>query len=184
MVLSRPARSGPCAIFSAPARTRAKNQSPSRSPCPSVAGATVAVYIFSGTRVIAEYAAGASLNSPTREYIYSGSALLATIEGSTTKYHHADHLSARLTTDTSGSVLGQQGHYPYGESWYATNTTTKWQFTSYARDSGTGESGNDYAMMRYHVNRLGRFSSPDPLAGTIGEPQSLNRYSYTHNDPA
>src|SRR5258708_5207455 len=31
------------------------------------------------------------------------------------------------------------------------------------RDS---ESGNDYAMMRSSVNRLGRFSSPDLLAGS------------------
>jgi RHS repeat-associated protein len=82
-------------------------------------------------------------------------------------------------------VLGQQGHYPFGEQWYParpTNPATKWQFTSYERDGGTGESGNDYAMMRYHVNRLGRFASPDPLAGWVGDPQSLNQYAYTRND--
>jgi len=141
------------------------------------------VYTFSGTKVIGEYALGANPNSPTREYIYSGSALLATIEGSTTKYHHVDHLSVRLTADISGSVLGQQGHYPYGESWYSASATTKWQFTTYERDGATNESGNDYAMARYHVNRLGRFNSPDPLAGSVANPQSLNRYAYVLNDP-
>ena len=38
-------------------------------------------------------------------------------------------------------------------------------------------------MFRYHVNRLGRFSSPDPLAGSLANPQSLNRYSYVVSDP-
>ena len=38
-------------------------------------------------------------------------------------------------------------------------------------------------MARYDVNRLGRFSSSDPLAGSLGDPQSLNRYAYVRNDP-
>ena len=54
-------------------------------------------------------------------------------------------------------------------------------FTTYERDS---ESGNDYAIARYHVSRLGRLSSPDPLSGSIANPQSLNRYAYSVNDPA
>jgi RHS repeat-associated protein len=145
-----------------------------------VASGTTTVYIFSGTKVIAEYVNGAAVGSPTREYIYSGSQLVSTIESGTTKYHHTDHLSPRLTTDTSGNVLGQQGHYPYGESWYLSSTTTKWQFTSYERDA---ESGNDYAVFRYYLNRLGRFSSADPLAGSIADPQSLDRYSYARGDP-
>ncbi len=145
-----------------------------------VTSGTTTVYIFSGSKVIAEYVNGAAPSAPTREYIYSGSALLATIDGSGTKYHMSDHLSARLTTDTNGTVVGQQGHYPFGESWYLTNTTTKWQFTSYERD---GESPNDYAILRTCVDRLGRFASPDRIAGVVKNLQSLNRYSYTRNDP-
>jgi RHS repeat-associated protein len=145
-----------------------------------VGNATPTVYVFSGTKVIAEYNLGAAPTSPNKEYIYGGSSLLATISASTTTYHHPDHLSIRLDTDSSGNVLGQQGHYPFGESWYATGTTTKWQFTGYERDS---ESANDYATARSYVNRFGRFSSPDPLAGTLANPQSLNRYSYVQSDP-
>jgi RHS repeat-associated protein len=89
-------------------------------------------------------------------------------------------LSARVSTDSSGTVVGQQGHFPFGESSYSVNSTTKWQFTSYERDS---ESGNDYAIMRSSVNRLARFSSPDPIAGTTEDPQSLNHYAYGRNDP-
>ena len=126
--------------------------------------------------MIAEYANG----SLSKEYVYSGSQLLATLAGTTTTYHHPDHLSVRQNTNASGSGVGRQGHFPFGESWYSVNTTTKWQFTSFERDT---ESGNDYAMARYHMNRVGRFSSPDLLAGLIGDPQSLNRYAYVANDP-
>ena len=45
------------------------------------------------------------------------------------------------------------------------------------------ESDNDYAIARYYVNRLGRFMSPDLIAGDIGDPQSLNRYLYVLDDP-
>jgi len=143
-------------------------------------GGTTTVYIYSGTKVIAEYLNGAAPPSPTREYIYTGASLIATIEGGATKYHHTDHLSVRVTTDTNGNVLGQQGHYPYGESWYAASATTKWQFTNYERDS---ESANDYAISRNYVSRLGRFFSPDPVDGNPASPQTLGLYAYVTDDP-
>jgi RHS repeat-associated protein len=145
-----------------------------------VAGGTTTVYVFAGSKVIAEYDNGAAAASPSREYIYSGAQLLAKIENGAVTYYHADHLSARMLTDSSGNSLGQRGHYPFGEIWYETGITTKLKFTTYERD---GESGNDYAMARYHVNRLGRFSSPDAIAGSQINPHSLNRYSYVGNDP-
>src|SRR5208282_2716858 len=145
----------------------------------TVSSATT-VYIFSGSKVIAEYASGASPSSPTKEYIYSGGALLATVTSSSATYHHSDHLSVRMSTNTSGTDIADQGHFPFGESWYMGSGGTKWQFTTYERDA---ESGNDYAQARYNVNRLGRFSSPDPIPGSIADPQSLNRYSYVRNMP-
>ncbi len=144
-----------------------------------VSGSTTTVYVFSGSKVIAEYDNGAAVGSPSRKYIYSGSALLAKIDSSGTKYYHQDHLSNRLVTDSSGNTVAQLGHYPFGESWY-NSTGDKLLFTSYERDS---ESGNDYALARYHVNRLGRFGSPDPLSGGVSDPQSLDRYVYTRDDP-
>ena len=38
-------------------------------------------------------------------------------------------------------------------------------------------------MYRFHSNRLGRFLSLDPVQGSAANPQPLNRYSYTLNDP-
>jgi RHS repeat-associated protein len=52
--------------------------------------------------------------------------------------------------------------------------------TSYEHDS---ETQNEFAMARYDVSRLGRFSSPDPIAGSTTRPQSMNRYAYAGNDP-
>ena len=148
-----------------------------------VSGGNTTVYIFSGSKVIAEYDNGAAVGSPSCEYIYSGGALLAKIDSSGTKYYHQDHLSNRLITDSNGNTFGQQGHFPFGEQWYPVppaSPATKWEFTAYERDP---ESGNDYAMMRSYVNRLARFSSPDPLSGSSDNPQSLNHYPYTLGDP-
>jgi RHS repeat-associated protein len=54
-------------------------------------------------------------------------------------------------------------------------------FTGKERDT---ESGNDYFSVRYYASSMGRFMSPDD--GTdqrSSDPQSLNRYSYVHNNP-
>jgi RHS repeat-associated protein len=137
------------------------------------------VYVFSGSKVIAEYDNGALVGSPSREYIYSGAALLARVDSSGTRYYHQDHLSNRLVTNSSGGVLEQLGTFPYGEQWYNA-TGDKLYFTTYERDS---ESGNDYAQARYSNSRTGRFNSPDPITGSTSDPQSLNRYSYVRNLP-
>lgn len=140
---------------------------------------TSTVYIFSNSKVIAEYDNGAAPASPSREYIYAGGKLVSKITSSATSYYHQDHLSNRLVTDTNGNTLEQLGHYPFGESWY-NSSNDKLLFTSYERDS---ESGNDYAMARYYISRLGRFNSPDPMGGNPANPQSWDRYSYVLNDP-
>ncbi|HEX9272995.1 MAG TPA: RHS repeat-associated core domain-containing protein [Candidatus Binatia bacterium] len=138
------------------------------------------VYIFSAGKNIAEYDNGAAPGSPSREYIYSGGTLFATLAGATTTYHHHDLLSVRVSTNGDGNKVGEQGHLPYGEAWYTTNTWTKFIFTSYERDS---ESGNDFAMARYYHVRFGRFCSPDPLMGNTADPQSWNRYAYARDNP-
>jgi RHS repeat-associated protein len=94
-------------------------------------------------------------------------------------YYHHDHLSNRLLTDSSGNVLGQHGHFPFGETWYESGTTTKLKFTTYERDS---ESSNDYALASVYINRFGRFPSTDPVRGSTGNPQSLNSYACVLNN--
>ena len=148
------------------------------SKCASCTSSTR--YIFSGSKVIAEYSAASSPSSPNIEYIYAGSTLIASEDSTGTyRFYQRDHLSNRVVTDINGNLLEQLGHFPYGESWYNTSGD-KLLFTSYERDA---ESGNDYAQARYYVSRLGRFSSVDPLSGSTADPQSLNRYAYVRDNP-
>ena len=81
---------------------------------------------------------GAAPTAPTREYLYAGGLKVATVTGSTPMYHLRDHLSVRVNTDSSGMLIGEQGHYPFGDIWYPLNTTTKEMFTTYERDPETG----------------------------------------------
>lgn len=143
-------------------------------------GATTTRYLYSGSKPIAEYVNGST--TPSKEYIYAGSTLLATVAGTSTTYHHPDHLSNRAETDATGAVVRTAGHFPYGESWYESSSDPM-KFTSYARDSATGESGLDYAMFRQFNPGQGRFMSADLLAGSLAAPQSLNRYSYAGSNP-
>jgi RHS repeat-associated protein len=147
--------------------------------------AVTTLSIRSGGQVIAEYDNGAALTAPTREYLY-GNNLLAVVTGSTSGsggtivYQQRDHLSARLLTDANGNDVGEQGAYPFGESWYNNSSNQTWAFTTYERDA---ESGIDYALARSYANTQGRFLSADPLQGHVGDPQSWNRYAYVENDP-
>ncbi len=70
-------------------------------------------------------------------------------------------------------------HFPYGEE-STTTTQNRTKFATYYRDSSTAL---DYARNRYYARTIGRFTSVDPLAGSLANPQSLNRYSYAGDDP-
>ena len=148
----------------------------------NVLGSNTTRYVYSGSKPIAEYV-GTTNPTLSTEYIYAGSQLLATIAGSATTYHHPDHLSNRAETNSSGTRTRTFGQLPFGETWYETGTVDKWKFTGYEHDSGTGETGLDYANFRYYASAQGRFMSADFLGGHPGAPQSLNRYAYATNDP-
>lgn len=53
-------------------------------------------------------------------------------------------------------------------------------FTGKERDT---ETGLDNFGARYDASSLGRFMTPDPLGGSIANPQTLNKYSYVANNP-
>lgn len=124
-------------------------------------GGVTTVYVWEDSQVIAEYTNGAAT-------------------GSGLNYYLADRLSTRLKADSSGNVAGTQDHYPFGEDASATGAVEKHKFTNYERDA---EIGSDYAVNRQYSNLTGRFMRPDPMAGDIANPQSLNRYAYVKNDP-
>jgi len=111
--------------------------------------------------------------------VYLGNRQIASHLSGTLYYHVSDHQSIRVHLDTSGNIVGQKGHYSFGEDWY-TSSLTNHHFTSYERDA---ESSNDNALHRFYVNRVGRFSANDPVPGGGQNPQGFNLYSYVRNDP-
>jgi RHS repeat-associated protein len=90
--------------------------------------------------------------------------------------------STRIVTQANGAVCFDQDYFPYGQEVYSSpgSCPQSYKFTGYERDA---ETGLDYAFARYYNARLGRFMSGDPLAGDVGDPQSLNRYAYVQNNP-
>jgi len=100
-----------------------------------------------------------------------------------------------MVIDETGSLAGITRHdfLPFGEELSAGvgirsaslgygDDFVRQKFTSKERDS---ETGLDFFGARYFASIQGRFTSPDPLlsSGTIYDPQSWNRYTYTLNNP-
>jgi RHS repeat-associated protein len=114
-----------------------------------------------------------------------------------TSYLTTDHLGSTrvvMTKDSNNNVVvrARYDFLPFGEELtvnrsgvggYGGTDTTRQKFTGYEREVG---SGLDFAQARYYSNQTGRFTSADPLyieAKRLGDPQQLNNYSYTRNNP-
>lgn len=87
--------------------------------------------------------------------------------------------SVRMVFDAAGTVVGQATYHPFGTEIAGTSGMPAQRFTGQARDH---EAGLDYFNARSYMYRAGRFSTPDPLSGKIGSPQSWNRYAYSLNN--
>jgi RHS repeat-associated protein len=99
----------------------------------------------------------------------------------TTVFYHNDHVgSSRMMSNANGYPTWQATYLPFGYEYNPQPTTNNYRFTGYERDT---ESGLDYANQRYLSSQLARFSSPDPMSGSLTNPQSLNKYTYALNNP-
>jgi RHS repeat-associated protein len=134
-----------------------------------------------GGQVVAE------LNSAggwARGYVYSGSQLLAVQQNGVFFVHEDPITKSKRVTDVSGVVQSAVELDPYGGEVSSFSSNTAFQprkFTSYERDA----NGTDEAMMRRYNRYHSRFDQPDPYGGSYEttDPQTLNRYAYTHGDP-
>jgi RHS repeat-associated protein len=118
----------------------------------------------------------------SRGYVYAGGDLLAVQQGGVYWSHEDDVTKSKRITDIYGNVVSTIELDPWGgDTNRSTNSAFLPQnFTSYIRDANGGQ---DAMARRYSVG--GRFSQPDPYGGSYDftDPQSLNRYAYTKNDP-
>jgi RHS repeat-associated protein len=104
--------------------------------------------------------------------------------------------SPRIVTGKNGEVLSRRDFLPFGEEiaasesnrkvalgyTYGNANTTRQAFTGYEKDT---ETDLEFAQNRYYSNKLGRFTSVDPLmaSGKARTPQTWNRYIYVRNNP-
>jgi RHS repeat-associated protein len=144
-----------------------------------------------------------SFGSLERYVFFGGKRIARRLWTGAVQYYFADHLgTSRVVTNATGGQLDDQDFYPYGAIVPGGTSTSgqNYKFTGKERD---GESGLDYFIARHYGSNWGRFlqadefsggpvdafSSSDPLPpgplpyADITNPQSMNKYAYTYNNP-
>lgn len=181
-------------------QTSASNGSWTQAQVYDCAGQRVQTTVGSTTRTmvydafgqnVAEYS-GSTLD---REHIYRSGSLLAIYEAGTSalKYVLTDvQGSTRAILNSSGTVLARHDYLPFGEEigsgvglrtsgqGFGVSDTNRQKYGLTERDD---TSGLDHTWWRKYENVSGRWTSPDPIDGTIGVPQTFNAYAYAGNDP-
>jgi RHS repeat-associated protein len=108
-----------------------------------------------------------------------------------TCYLNYDHLgSLRLVTDQSASIIARHTYLPFGEevpggtagrsSQFDASDDISQKFTGKERDT---ETSLDYFEARYYGAGMERFMSVDEGPFIWRDPQTLNRYAYSRNNP-
>jgi len=137
---------------------------------------TVTYYVGGHYEDVA-YTNGSVVN--TSYYFANGERVAKKSQG-TAHYFHPDHLgSTNVISDSSGTLVETTKYYPFG-SVRAGGTEDKYGFTDQELDS---ETGLMYYGARYYSPEVRRFAQADPMVSNPYNPQSLNRYSYTLNNP-
>jgi RHS repeat-associated protein len=107
------------------------------------------------------------------------------------RYYHVDHLgSTCVVTDGAGALVEETAYFPYGEPraravFTEEGADVPYAYTQKERDK---ETGLQYFTARYLSGPLARFTSVDPILQEPGQkiledPQLLNAYAYTANNP-
>ncbi len=121
-----------------------------------------------------------------RGYVYLGAQLLALQYGNAAHWVHQDPVAkSQRITEANGTISTGIELDPWGgetaANWNLNPGLQTHKFTTYERD----QNQSDEAQMRRYNRWWTRFDQPDPFDGSynLTNPQSLNRYSYTGNDP-
>lgn len=105
-------------------------------------------------------------------------------KGVNTYYYHLNgHGDVVALTDASGAVVAQYTYDAWGNILSESGTMkdeNPYRYAGYRFDEATGLY---YLMARYYDSSIGRFISRDTFHGFEDEPNSLNQYVYTHNNP-
>lgn len=117
------------------------------------------------------------------KYYWAGDQLIARRDvNGVVFYVLEDHLhSTRVVTDQNRTVVGRYNYKPYGEH-KAQNLTDDSPHLWHGQRHDT-DSGLVYMNARYYDAVMGAFTAPDTIVPNPYQPQSLNRYSFSLNDP-
>jgi RHS repeat-associated protein len=159
---------------------------------------TTTLYPFKWYSVASSTGTGAKY-ATTTEYVFNGDSLVSTVDQQTAsgaatgtaqiRYIHPDHLgSTNVVTNASGTVVQTLDYYPYGATRISTNTggaDSARKFIGQFAD----QSNLDYLKARYYDGSRGQFLSEDPVFlrdpknQDLMNPQDLNSYSYSVDNP-
>jgi len=140
-------------------------------------GAVTEVHIYQGLDIIYQRFTG---NDTTTKRIYGAGRQVAEIQGGGVRYLHQDFLgSTRVVSDPSGVVRFSSSYKPFGPSHGESGHETH-KYTGKPQDSATALY---YFGARYYDPEIGRFITQDPGTARLTEPQTLNRYVYSVNNP-
>jgi len=151
----------------------------------SSAGTVDYIYDLAGHEVAEVSSAGVW----NRGEVYAGGRHLATYDGGTTYFNHADWLGTERARSSLAAMLCETIiSLPFGDGQAPKSVNvpcvpsdpSPMHFTGKERDA---ETGLDYFGARYNASNMGRFMTPDPLGGSLVDPQTLNKYAYTRNNP-
>lgn len=96
-------------------------------------------------------------------------------------FYHNDHLGGtNIVTNSAGQQSEKATFYPYGSIKSRVGDKSKYLFTGQEYDA---ESNLYYYKSRYYDPSVNRFVMPDPITQEPYNPQNLNKYSYTLNNP-
>jgi RHS repeat-associated protein len=100
----------------------------------------------------------------------------------TTHFVHTDGLgSVRAITDESGDVVDTRGYEAFGtKNVEAGSETLAYGFAGEAFDTTTHLA---YHRARWMDSRVGRFTGMDPWIGNTQRPLTLQKYSYSEEEP-
>jgi RHS repeat-associated protein len=133
-------------------------------------GKTIKYYAFAGQTVAMRSCTGGTCSAPS--------------------YFLTDHLgSIAAVTDANGARISQQRYLPYGQvRTDVVNKVTQTDF-GYTGQRNLDAQNNQYSLglmdyrARFYSVSLGRFTQPDTIVPSAGNPQEFDRYAYVNNSP-
>lgn len=158
-------------------------------------GAVDSVFDATGQRVGTQ--AGGALTSVI-VYDVNGKLLAeynaTTAQGGTQYIFNDQQGSPRVISGTQGTIIARHDYLPFGDDvlntvgmrtsgqGYGGTEAARQKYAAMETDPATGMS---HTLWRKYDSTSGRWTAPDPYAGsmTLAEPQSFNRYTYVNNDP-